>query len=113
MNDVKQKMAIAEQKAKELFATLVERGLIKPGKRESELIADVVKLAKELFGTESFWHKKIVRAGINTMQPYSGNPSDLVIQEDDLVIVDFGPIFEGYEADLGRTYIMGNDPLKQ
>jgi len=112
MDEVKQKMAIAEQKAKELFATLEERGLIRPGKRESELIEDVVKLAKELFGTESFWHKKIVRAGINTMQPYSGNPPDLVIQEDDLVIVDFGPIFEGWEADLGRTYIMGNDPLK-
>ena len=112
MNEVKQKMAIAEQKAKELFAALEKRGLIKPGKRESELIEDVVKLAKELFGTESFWHKKIVRTGINTIQPYSGNPPDLVIQEDDLVIVDFGPIFEGCEADLGRTYIMGNDPLK-
>ena len=25
---------------------------------------------------------------------------------------DFHPVFEGWEADLGRTYVLGNDPLK-
>src|ERR1700712_5160214 len=112
MNEVKQKMAIAQQKAKELFAAVEERGLMAPGKSESQLIEDVVKLANDLFGIDSFWHKKIVRVGVNTLQPYSGNPPDVVIQEDDIVILDFGPIFEGYEADLGRTYIIGNNPLK-
>ena len=112
MNEAKQKLALAEQKAKELFDTVEKRGLIAPGKSESELTEEIVDLAKNEFGIEKFWHKKIVRAGINTLQSYSGNPPDVVIQQDDIVILDFGPIFEGWEADLGRTYIIGNDPLK-
>jgi len=112
MNEAKQKLTLAEQKAKELFAAVEERGLIAPGKTESELIAEIVELAKNEFGIDQFWHKKIVRAGANTLQPYSGNPPDVVIQNDDMVIVDFGPIVDGWEADLGRTYVMGNDPLK-
>jgi Xaa-Pro aminopeptidase len=113
MNEAKQKLALAEQKAKELFKTVEERGLIAAGKFESELSKEVVQIAKDVFGIDNYWHKKIIRAGINTMQPFNGNPPDRLIQYDDIVILDFGPIFEGYEADLGRTYIIGNDPLKQ
>ena len=112
MNEAKQKLALAQQKAKALFDAVEQRGLIAPGKLESELTAEIVELAKSGFGIEKFWHKNIIRAGVNTLQPYSGNPPDRVIQPDDIVILDFGPIFEGWEADLGRTYVIGNDPLK-
>jgi len=112
MDDAKQNLAMAEQKAKALFTNAAQRGLIVAGKTESELSAEIVALAKELFGIESFWHKKIVRAGANTLHPYNGNPPDRVIQDDDIVFLDFGPIFNGWEADLGRTYVIGNDPLK-
>ena len=112
MDHVKQNLLLAQQKAKELFNTVEQRGLIIAGKPESELSAEIVNLAKELFGIESFWHKKIVRAGVNTLHPYNGNPPDRVIEEDDIVFLDFGPIFNGWEADLGRTYVIGNDPLK-
>ncbi len=112
MDEAEQKLTLAEQKAKELFAMVEQRGLIVAGKSESELNAEVIKLAKDAFGIENFWHKKIVRAGVNTLQPYSGNPPDRVIQKDDIVILDFGPIFEGWEADVARTYVLGNDPLK-
>jgi hypothetical protein len=112
MDNTKQKLVLAEQKAKDLFKAIEEAGLIAPGKTESELNDEVVKVAHDVFGISEFWHKKIVRAGANTMQPYSGNPPDVTIQADDLVILDFGPIFEGHEADLGRTYVIGNDPSK-
>jgi Xaa-Pro aminopeptidase len=112
MNEAKQNLDIAEQKAKELFNAAEQRGLIVSGKLESELSAEIVKLAKELFGIETFWHKKIVRAGANTLYPYNGNPADRVIQNDDILFLDFGPIYNGWEADLGRTYVMGSDPLK-
>jgi len=112
MNDAKQKLLLAEQKTKELFNAVEERGLIVPGKSERELSGEVVKLAKDLFGIDQYWHKKIVRTGPNTLQSYTGNPPDLVIQKDDILFIDFGPIFEGWEADLGRTYVLGNDPLK-
>ncbi len=112
MDEAKQNLLIAEQKAKELFNATEQRGLIVPGKLESELSSEIVTLAKVLFGIETFWHKKIVRAGANTLHPYNGNPADRVIQDDDIVFLDFGPIYNGWEADLGRTYVIGDDPLK-
>jgi Xaa-Pro aminopeptidase len=112
MSERKQKLILAEQKAKELFKTVESRGLIIPGKTEKKLCDEIVQIAKDEFGVENHWGKKIVRAGINTLQPYIANPQDLVIQQDDIVFFDFHPVFEGWEADLGRTYVLGNDPLK-
>ena len=109
---VRENLELAEQEAKRLFKSVEELGLIVPGKTERQLNDEVVKLAQELFGIEEFWHKKIVRAGVNTIQPYSGNPPDLVIQDDDIVILDFGPVYKNWEADLGRTYVIGNDLVK-
>ena len=33
-------------------------------------------------------------------------------QNDDILFIDFGPIFEEWEADFGRTFVIGNDPYK-
>lgn len=46
------------------------------------------------------------------MQPFRENPPDRVIAADDIVFCDFGPIFEGWEADFGRTFVLGDDPVK-
>jgi Xaa-Pro aminopeptidase len=113
MNETKQKLFLAEQKAKELFFIIEERGLIVPGKTEKQLCDEIVQIAGKDFGTENHWGKKIVRTGINTLQPYASDPPDLVIMDNDILFFDFHPVFEGWEADLGRTYVLGNDPLKQ
>jgi Xaa-Pro aminopeptidase len=112
MNDTKQKLILAEQKAKKLFDTAEQRGLIVAGKPEAALCDEIVKIAREDFGAENHWGKKIVRTGINTLQPYVADPPNLIIQEGDILFFDFHPVFEGWEADLGRTYVLGNDPLK-
>ncbi len=112
MNDTKQNLIQAEQKAKQLFDAVAQKGLIVAGKTESTLSAEIVQMAKQEFGTEIHWGKKIVRTGVNTLQPYAADPPDLMIQEDDILFFDFHPVFEGWEADLGRTYVLGNDPLK-
>ncbi|HEY6464339.1 MAG TPA: M24 family metallopeptidase, partial [Candidatus Acidoferrales bacterium] len=31
---------------------------------------------------------------------------------DDILFLDLGPVFEDWEADFGRTFVLGNDPLK-
>lgn len=108
----KENLLLAEQTAKQLFNAAEQSGLLAPGKKESEVAAAIVALAKGSFGIDNFWHKKIVRTGANTVYPYNGDPSDLVIQDGDILFLDFGPIVNGYEADLGRTYVIGNDPLK-
>jgi Xaa-Pro aminopeptidase len=112
MKETKWNLQIAQQQAKALFAAAEESGLIVPGKTESKLSEEIVALAKDVFGIESYWHKKIVRTGINTLQAFISNPPDLVIKPDDILFLDFGPIINGYEADLGRTYVLGNDLLK-
>jgi Xaa-Pro dipeptidase len=112
MDPVKIKLMEAEQKAAGLFKAAADRRLIVAGKSERELNNEIFALAKELFGIEKYWHKRIIRSGVNTLQPYNENPPDLIIQENDIIFFDFGPIFEDWEADLGRTYVIGNDPLK-
>jgi Xaa-Pro aminopeptidase len=112
MKDDRQKLILAELKAKELFNAVENLGLIVAGKSEWELTDEIVALANDQFGIASYWHKKIVRTGTNTLYPYNGNPPDLMIQKDDILFLDFGPVFNGWEADLGRTYVIGNDPLK-
>lgn len=49
-NEVRQKLFLAQQKTKELFDMVENQGLIVAGKSESELSAEIVKLAKDLFG---------------------------------------------------------------
>jgi Xaa-Pro aminopeptidase len=69
-------------------------------------------LAAEMFGVSRHWHKRIVRSGQNTLQPYRVNPPNRLIEADDIVFCDFGPVFEEWEADLGRTFVLGHDPIK-
>jgi methionine aminopeptidase len=46
------------------------------------------------------------------MLSYHDEPADRRIEEDDVVYLDFGPVFEDWEADFGRTYALGTDPVK-
>jgi Xaa-Pro aminopeptidase len=102
----------AEQHAAELFAEIDRRGLIAPGSWESEVSRAVRDLGAELFGTSRHWHKRVVRSGENTLQPYAENPPDRRIGDDDIVFVDLGPVFAAWEADVGRTFVLGDDARK-
>ncbi|MFJ9950408.1 M24 family metallopeptidase [Kitasatospora sp. NPDC091207] len=103
----------AQEKAITLFAEIEARGLVVPGVGEREASDRIRDLANELFGTTRHWHKRIVRSGPNTLLPYRDNPPDRVIGADDVAFADFGPVFEEYEADFGRTYVFGDDPRKR
>ncbi|GAA3247904.1 M24 family metallopeptidase [Pseudonocardia petroleophila] len=105
-------LVAAEEKAEELFAEIARRGLIEPGVRETVVSDRVRDLGAELFGIERHWHKRVVRAGPNTLQPYRENPPDRVIESDDIVFLDLGPLLAQWEADFGRTYVLGDDPAK-
>jgi len=102
----------AQARAHELFALIETERLIRPGVRESALSNEIKELAHAQFGVERHWHKRIVRSGPNTLQPYDENPPDREITDDDIVFLDFGPVFAKWEADFGRTYVLGNDPHK-
>ena len=102
----------AQNKAEALFREVEARGLIRPGISEGELNTAIYGLAQEMYGITTYWHKRIVRSGKNTLLPYNENPPDLTINADDILFLDLGPVFEDWEADFGRTFVVGNDPAK-
>lgn len=106
------KLRDAESKAASLFSEIEKRQLLRPGINEKELNLEVYNLAQEMYGIKKYWHKRIVRSGKNTLCPYRENPPILQIQPDDIVFFDLGPVFEDWEADFGRTYVLGADPYK-
>ena len=53
MNETAQNLFLSEKKAKELFKAIEDRGLITPGKMESQLSDEIVQIAKEDFGVEN------------------------------------------------------------
>ena len=108
----KTKLLNAEKITKQLFEAIEKSNLITAGKSEEQLALEVVELVFEKFGIKDHWHKKIVRTGVNTLATYNENPPNRIIQEDDILFIDFGPIVEGYEADLGRTYVTGNNATR-
>ncbi len=101
----------AQTRAAELFAA-IGQSLIRPGISENQLNREIYALAAADFGVVSHWHKRVVRAGPNTLQPYSESPPDRVIAEDDILFIDLGPVFAAWEADFGQTFVLGSDPVK-
>ena len=108
-----QELLQAQRKAQGLFHEIEARNLIQPGMTESDLNAKIYTLAEAIFGITKYWHKRIVRAGRNTLLPYAENPPDLILREDDILFLDLGPVFEEWEADFGRTFVLGADPMKR
>lgn len=100
----------AQNKAVTLFEE-IEKQLLRPGISEKQLNKEIYDLGETL-GVRSHWHKRVIRSGPNTLSPFAENPPDRIIEEDDILVVDLGPVFEAWEADFGRTYVLGNDPHK-
>jgi len=94
----------AQDKARALFEDIVAAGLIAPGRTESEVERDIFQLAKSKYGVKRHWHKRVT--------VYREEPPDLTIAEDDIVYVDLGPVFGDWEADFGRTFVVGDNPAK-
>jgi Xaa-Pro dipeptidase len=109
---VSQALLAAQIKAEALFDEVVDRGMVSAGKLESELTAQIHALAQTRFGLRRHWHKRIARSGPNTLLTYHDEGADRRITEDDIVYLDFGPVFDQWEADFGRTFVVGQDPVK-
>src|SRR5450432_2205490 len=107
MDPISIQLQSAQLTAEALFAEVVNSG-----KLESELTAEIHALAQSRFGVRRHWHKRIARSGPNTLLTYHDPHSDRRITEDDVVYLDFGPVFEAWEADFDRTYVLGSDPIK-
>ena len=107
-----QQLREAELQATQLFDMAIDEGLLTAGETELSASDGINELAHQNFGVEKFWHKRIVRSGPNTVYPYRENPEVRTFTDDDILFLDFGPVFSNWEADFGRTYVIGDDPIK-
>jgi Xaa-Pro dipeptidase len=112
VSTVEEALIPAQRKAEELFAEIIHRELIRANVLESKLSKEIHALANRRFGVRRHWHKRIVRCGRNTLLTYHDEPTDRRIGADDVVYLDFGPLFGRVGADFGRAYVLGADPLK-
>ena len=107
----------AEARGNAMFDAIERAGLVRAGITEKELDDQIFMLAKRDFGVNIHWHKRVVRAGVNTISVYADDPPIRTIAPDDTVYLDLGPVFASanlqWEADLGRSYALGSDPDKK
>ena len=86
---------------------------IKPGVREIE-ISNELEFFMRSQGASSSSFDIIVASGLRSALPH-GVASDKIIQEGELVTLDYGAIFNGYCSDITRTLAVGeiSDELKK
>ncbi|HEY5048596.1 MAG TPA: M24 family metallopeptidase [Rhizomicrobium sp.] len=106
-------LVAAEEQALAMFDAIEAAGLVAPGRTEREVEDDIYALARERFGVERHWHRRIVRSGINTLTLAVDYPAIRTIGPEDTVYLDLGPVFEDWEADIGRTYALGANAEKK
>lgn len=106
------RLLAAERRALDLLAAIEAAGLIRPGRSELDIERDIFAIATNKFGVTEHWHDRIVRAGVNTLCVAGEAAPDRVIADDDMVFLDLGPVFGPWEADVGRSYAIGNDRAK-
>ena len=93
--------------AGELLAGAVEPvlGAVRAGRTEREIAADIeLQLASAGFDDRAF--PTIVASGPNSALPHA-QPSRRCLERSDLVLVDFGGVYDGYHVDLSRTVCVG------
>lgn len=85
--------------------------IIKPGMTEKEIAK---KLDDYMFslGATGLAFDTIVGSGKNSAQIHS-TPSDRVIKDKDIILLDFGYVVDGYCSDMSRTIFVGAISEKQ
>jgi Xaa-Pro aminopeptidase len=98
----------AQDKAFQLFKD-IEKELVRPGVSEQKMDEEIAEIAEKRYGVKKHWHKRLVRSGPHTLLPFAEKAEDRTIEEGDILYVDLGPVFEKWEADFGRTFVLGDD----
>ncbi|MFI9773434.1 M24 family metallopeptidase [Streptomyces sp. NPDC051956] len=104
-----------QRMAQALFAEVTARGLIAPGRSEREVSDRVGALAREAPAWRTCGSWQVVRSGRphapRTVLPAGQEPpQDRIIAEDDIVVVDLGPLLCGHGSGFVRTVVIGQDP---
>ncbi|NVY95597.1 aminopeptidase P family protein [Lactobacillus sp. DCY120] len=98
------KVQQAAQIADQVFEHILP--FIKPGIRETDLAAEMEFWGKKL-GASGVSFPTIVASGTRSAMPH-GSATSKKIAAHELVVLDFGFIYEGYDSDITRTVAVGS-----
>ncbi|MFF7065031.1 M24 family metallopeptidase [Pseudomonas sp. NPDC008258] len=66
----------------------------------------------QAMGASHTWHPTYIRFGDDTVRtPRQGIDLQRVLRTTDIVVVDVGPVWDGYEGDYGDTFVFGQREL--
>jgi len=104
---IKKAMEISDK----MFSKILE--FIKPGISELDVAAEITYIHKKLGASEDSFHP-IVASGWRGALPH-GRASNKIIENGDMVTLDFGCAYNGFCSDITRTVAVGrpNDELKK
>lgn len=91
---------IADKTMEDIF------NFIKPGMYESEIQEEIVRLLLEN-GGDDISFEPIVASGPNSSMPHY-NEGKRIIQDKDIIILDFGCKYKGVCSDTSRTFFVGS-----
>ena len=97
------KIAAAQKITDEVFGGLVD--FIKPGLSEQEVAAEII-YQHLIRGASAMSFDPIVASGPNGALPHA-RPTSRVLQQGELVVLDFGCFLDGYASDMTRTIALG------
>lgn len=94
---------------KSLQVILETAKLVTLGMRESEARKALTEIQADL-GAPKTWHGPQIRFGENTLLAFGEKGlKDPALNDNDIYFFDIGPVFDGHEGDVGRTFSVGND----
>lgn len=106
INLIKKAAAIADQ------AFLFILKTIKPGLTEMEVALKLEHFMKEVGAEKNSWENFIVATGVNSsMIHYSAGKRK--INKGELLLLDWGCVYQGYHCDISRTVFLGEPNKKQ
>jgi Xaa-Pro dipeptidase len=112
MGTVLEQLLFAQSRAALLFEAIEAERIVRAGETEEQISRAILALARKRFGVAKHWHRRVVRSGPHTRLSFHELPPDRRVEDDDIVSLDLGPVFDTDEADFGRTYVIGSDPEK-
>lgn len=84
--------------------------MIRPGMTEIE-VANQLDFFMRSLGAQGVSFDTIVASGVRSAMPH-GVASDKVIEQGDLITLDFGCYYQGYVSDMTRTFAIGDPGAK-
>ena len=86
-------------------------GFIKPGQTEQEIRAELENYMLS-HGADGLSFGTIIAAGPNGANPHA-QPGERVIEQGDMIVMDYGALYHDYHADMTRTVCVGEPSAKQ